>query len=220
MFVLLHFHLEIHCNQSLSLSKIKFSTTVCTCACPCVGRWVWAGHTGAKTKIKPSQPKPNEPNCKPICLKNILDQKTIHRALCGPKYSKKRFSWRKFFCCVHWSFFCRKTFLEVVSCNKNICYNPGGPLSEVPSPPNPQGPSHQHTHKASKHPDPLTLYTNLPIQTKPTKTLPPNTKAQSPQPTKPWDTNRKLNLTQTTNQNQKAPPGAGKTAKHTRKSKN
>ena len=74
----------------------------------------------------------------------------------------------------------------------------------MPSPPNPQAQvTNIPTKPVSTHiPDPLTFYTKLLIQTKPTKTLPPSTKAQSLQPTKPPDTNLKLNL----NPNQQPKP--------------
>ena len=196
MFVLLHFHLEIHCSQSLALSKMKFSTTVCTCACPCVGRWVWAGHTGAKTKIEPSQPKSNEPICKPICLKTFWIKKHFIEHFVVQNIPRNFFPGKQIFVAFTGHFFVQKLSLEVVSCKKNIFYNPGGPLSEIPSPPNPRAQvSNIPTKPASTHiPDPLTFYTKLPIQTQPTKTLPPSTKAQSRKPTKPWDTNQKLNL--------------------------
>ena len=61
--------------------------------------------------------------------------------------------------------------------------------------------------------DPLTFYTKLRIQTKPTKTLPPSTKAQSPRPIKPRDTNQKLNS------NRNHQPGPKTTSRRRQKNK-
>ena len=112
MFVLLHFHLEIHCSQSLSLSKMKFSTNVCTCACPCVGRWVWAGLTGAKTKIKPSQPKSNEPICKPICLKTFWIKKHFIEHFVVQNIPRNFFPGKQIFVAFTGHFFVQKLSLK------------------------------------------------------------------------------------------------------------